>query len=129
MNTILLQLTNPEHPHRTIDRVRKIAAAAKSGGPFRAPHWTIDEKGLRDELRLARRGVLMLDDVSDFQGSVLARVFREWTASDPAERPVLVCVLRTYEDATYQFETYGDLRRWVTAMPPVDEHLVVGGAS
>lgn len=35
--------------------------------PFRAPHHTVSEPALRDEMKLARHGVLLLDEVDDFR--------------------------------------------------------------
>lgn len=64
-----------------------IDAAAR---PFRAPHHTISAKGLVGEARLARCGVLFLDDVDQFGREALLSLADEMARAPAWCRPLLV---------------------------------------
>lgn len=52
--------------------------------PFRAPHHTVSEAGLRSEMDLARHGVLLLDEVEEFRRADIATAARGIETGDYA---------------------------------------------
>lgn len=50
--------------------------ASVSGRPFRAPHHTVSLAGLRQELMLAKHGVLLLDEVPEFPRAAIEHLDR-----------------------------------------------------
>lgn len=68
---------------------RRMATLLPGNVPFRAPHHTISEQGMfgrlhnRGEVGLAQDGVLFLDELADFRGSLRERVIREHTLTRP----------------------------------------------
>lgn len=104
--TLLARRATDLIPDLTPDQVRDVAAVQSAAGlpvhtaiPFRAPHHTVSELGMRGdgryvgEVDLARHGVLMLDQVTEFriptlQAALWAQAFIVATAERLDVKPV-----------------------------------------
>jgi magnesium chelatase family protein len=94
--TMLARRVREYLPELSTDEILQVARVRSNAGmfdrmyqrPFRAPHYTIGERGMfgahgyLGEIELSRHGVLFLDETIEFNSRILAAVISQATCGD-----------------------------------------------
>lgn len=79
----------PQEYRGIMDTARDTAVKMK--GPLRIAHYTLSLMGYTGEMELARKGVLVMSDVTDVSPRVLQKVLEHWV--EMKQRPTLIIIM------------------------------------
>lgn len=88
----------------TITLINTIAEARAIGlgRAFRAPHFTVSERVIVEEVAMAAGGVLLLDEPTQYNRACLTAVLRVVSGMQPSVRPVVCAIVRTDDPETLE---------------------------